>query len=114
MSISKAEVAHRLSRLGARVANHRLGRNLTQKQLALEAGVSLSTIRRLEDGANVSLEAMIGILDSLGLADRLETLVPSLDVRPVERAKMRGRERRRASPKAAPAPASDWAWGDEP
>ena len=39
-----------LAELGERLARYRLNRNLTQDQLAREAGVSKRTIVRLEDG----------------------------------------------------------------
>ena len=39
-----------LADLGDRLAQHRLNRNLTQDQLAREAGVSKRTIVRLENG----------------------------------------------------------------
>ena len=39
-----------LQELGARIANTRLERNLTQADLAKEAGVSKRTVERLESG----------------------------------------------------------------
>ena len=40
-------------------------------------------------------------------------MLPDPEVRPVERVRHGGRERRRAREKAVPAKATDWAWGEE-
>ena len=113
MPIAEAEIHRQAERLGRGLATERLSRNLTQTQLATEAGLSLSTLRRLEDGKNISLENLVRVMDALGIAGRLEALTPALDIRPVERVRPAGRERRRAAPAAAPPPASRWAWGDK-
>lgn len=114
MSTSEAALKTRLDQLGQRLAAFRLNRNLTQRQLADDAAVSLNTLRRLEDGQNVSLDTLIRVLEALDLADRLEALTPSLDVRPVDRVRMAtATERKRARP-AAHKPAAPWTWGDKP
>lgn len=113
MSGSGMEMNRLAERLGRGLAAERLSRNLTQDQLATEAGVSLSTLRRLEDGTNVSLDSLIRVMDGLRIASRLDALTPSLDIRPIERVRPSGKERKRAAPASQPAPASKWAWGDE-
>jgi len=113
MPIAEAEIHRQAERLGRGLATERLSRNLTQAQLATEAGLSLSTLRRLEDGKNISLDNLVRVMDALGIAGRLEALTPVLDIRPVERVRPAGRERQRAAPAASPPPASRWAWGDK-
>ena len=44
-----------LAELGERLTQIRLERNLTQVQLAVEAGVAKSTVQRLEAGAVATL-----------------------------------------------------------
>ena len=102
-----------LESLGARIAQLRLSRNLTQASLAQESGTSISSIKRLEAGGNTSLETLLRVLGVLGLADRLLDALPDPAVRPIERVKLGGRERRRASGVAETPPASDWAWGED-
>ena len=85
MSRSQAEIEQLAARIGRGLAAERLSRNLTQAQLATEAGLSLSTLRRLEDGKNVSLDNLIRVMDALQIAGRLDALTPALDIRPVER-----------------------------
>ena len=102
-----------LSEIGERLARSRLSRNLTQAGLALEAGVSKRTIERMESGESVQLTSFVRILRSLGLAERLETLVPELEASPMQQLKRQGKERRRASSsKKSAQPASPWTWGE--
>ena len=102
-----------LRAVGARIAQLRLARNLTQASLAQESGTSISSIKRLEAGGNTSLETLLRVLGALGLADRLLDALPDPSVRPIERVKLGGRERRRASGTAETPPASEWAWGED-
>lgn len=96
--------------LGQRLEAIRLSRNLTQAQTAAEAGVSLRTLRRLEAGDGVSLDAFVRVLMALRLQDHLAALLPDPGVRPIERATRQGQLRQRARPRTASRPASAWAW----
>ncbi|ROR24656.1 helix-turn-helix protein [Comamonas sp. BIGb0124] len=102
-----------LLEIGERLTRLRLSRNLTQATLAREAGASVSSIKRLEAGENTSLDTFLRVLGALGLDERLSAVLPDPEVRPVERVRHGGRERRRAREKAVPAKATDWAWGEE-
>lgn len=99
--------------LGERLAQLRLARNFTQAALAREAGTSASSIKRLEAGANASLDTLLRVLKVLGLDGRLLDSLPAPGVRPVERARLGGRERQRASTPAQTPRATDWAWGED-
>lgn len=103
-----------LRALGERVARLRLSRNLTQATVAREAGVSVSSVKRLEAGENTSLETFLRVLGVLGLEQRLLESLPDSAVRPVERVRHGGRERQRAreTPDGVPK-ATGWAWGGE-
>ena len=89
----------------------RLSRNISQAALAKEAGVSRSTITRLASGENISVDSFVRVMQALGLADHLAALLPNPNVRPVERIRLKGAERRRASAKRKAA--GDWTWGNE-
>ena len=118
-----------LRELGAKLARERLGKNLTQAQLAAQAGISLRTLSRIERGSGAALmSAFIRVCRALGLADRFATLVPEAQPSPMEQLKMQGRQRRRASGRRAAKyslpetdaekfmvaePAPEWKWGDE-
>jgi transcriptional regulator with XRE-family HTH domain len=107
-----AQIAHAL---GSRLEALRLSRNLTQKAVAKDAGISISTIKRLEQGHSTSLDSFIRVLIALRLQGYLATLLPDPSIRPVERVTGRGgSERKRASPPATSASATQpWRWGDE-
>jgi len=94
-----------------RIEEIRLSRNISQATLAAEAGVSRSTVTRLAQGKNISADSFVRIMQALGLADHLAALLPDPSVRPVERIRLGGAERRRASSKRKTT--DDWTWGDE-
>jgi transcriptional regulator with XRE-family HTH domain len=103
-----------LVELGRRLARTRLEQNLTQEELAFEAGISKPSVERLEAGVPVKLETFLRVLRALGLLETLDRLVPVPLPSPIERLRHRGHERRRATggrtgPERAP---RDWTWGD--
>lgn len=68
-------VQEALSALGHRLALQRKDLRLTQPELALRAGVGLSTVVSLEKGHDgVSVGNLCKVLDVLGLLDQIETL----------------------------------------
>ena len=69
--------------LGERLRRLRIGRDLSQEQLAGKAGVSLKTLRNLEHGAGSSVETLLRTLKALGVANLLEALVPAPMVSPL-------------------------------
>jgi len=99
--------------LGQKLEKIRLSKNINQSTLATEAGVSRRTITRLENGEGITMDTFIRVMQALGIAEHLQTLLPNPAVRPVERVKLGGRERKRArmkqSPKTVP-----WKWGAAP
>ncbi len=102
-----------IAELGQRLRRHRLDRNITQAALAREAGVSAPTVQRLEAGASVQLSSLLRILRSLGLLERLETLVPEPLARPMELLQREGRRRQRAAATRPSDDGSPWRW-EEP
>ena len=102
-----------LVELGARLARLRLQRNLTQAQLAREAGVSKRTLIRMERGESSQVTNLIRTVRALGLLGNLDAFVPPPLPSPIEQLRLRSRERRRASPGAKKSgPPTDWSWGD--
>ena len=100
--------------LGRRLAAERIAQQLTQAQLAKEAGVSKRTVERLEDGSSSTLANLIRCLRALGRLEGLDSLLPDPEPNPVSILKLRGKTRQRARPVAdRDAPAKPWKWGDE-
>jgi transcriptional regulator with XRE-family HTH domain len=107
-----------LSELGARLERTRLERNLTQRELAAQAGVERKAVQRIEAGESVKLISLIRVLRGLGLLDGLDQLVQEPVPSPMELLKLHGKSRRRASgDRLKSPPARDetalWHWGDE-
>lgn len=109
-----------LVELGSRLAQVRLKQNLTQADLAQEAGISKRTVERLESGAVAArLSGFVRVCRALGLMERFEMLLPEPVPSPIEQLKLRGKERRRASGgrasggRAKESPGRAWTWGSE-
>lgn len=98
--------------LCGQIENIRLARNITQRKLAAEAGVSVRTVARLEKGEGVSLDTFLRILIALGLQENLKTLLPDPTIRPADRIALKGNQRKRARSKSGDAESSVWSWGD--
>ena len=88
----------------------RLSRNISQAQQANEAGVSRRTVTRLAHGQPVSLDSFVGVIQALQVADHLAALLPDPAIRPVERVRLQGTARQRASRKRQNV--QKWAWED--
>lgn len=112
------EAEELLKEVGVRLARERLRRDWTQRELALEAGVSVSTVRRLEGGASTQLIPFLRILRALDLLAAFEELLPDPGERPLEALarEQRGAERQRASGrrrKRHPNSTEGWVWGED-
>jgi putative transcriptional regulator len=95
-----------------RIEDIRLSRNMTQKKLASEAGVSLRTIGRLEKGAGISLDTFIRVLMALDIQQNLKIVLPDPSIRPVDRIGFKGGQRKRARPGPSEKKSSNWSWAD--
>ena len=95
-----------------RLESIRLSRNITQAQLAEEAGVAPRTIGRLEKGQGVSMDTFIRIMMALSIQQNLEALLPDPNVRPIERVGLGAGERQRARPVKSIDELPTWSWGD--
>ena len=62
-------------RIGERLKQTRLRQNITQQCLAEEAGVSLSSVKKIEKGEIGSFDTLLRTLRMLGLLDALQPLV---------------------------------------
>ena len=103
-----------LAELGKRLLRHRLNQNLTQQELADEAGTGVNTIYRLEQGQSIQLSNLIRILRALRLINNFDALVPESPPSPIEQAKFKKEERKRASQRREDnGPSAIWKWDDE-
>lgn len=109
-----------LTELGRRLARHRLERNWTQAELAVEAGVGQATVQRAERGESIQMTSMIKLLRALELLGGLDDAVPeSIDLPLAKLEREQHGTRRRARARRASTAQSEpqdrpWRWGDEP
>lgn len=100
-----------LAEIGGRVERLRLARNITQVELAREAGISRRTLVRLEQGEDgVGAATLLRVLRALGLLNRLEQLVPDELPSPIEQLRSQGRQRQRATGAKRDDTAAPWTW----
>ncbi|MBC8124460.1 MAG: helix-turn-helix domain-containing protein [Candidatus Kapabacteria bacterium] len=101
-----------LRELGLRLTGARLRLNLTQAELAEQAGVSKRTIERLESGETaMQLLSLLRVCRVLGLLERLDSLVPEDAPSPMEQLRLQGRTRQRATGKKTSDPEfGTWTW----
>ncbi len=103
-----------LTELGQRITQLRLARNLTQADIAQQAGVSKHTVERLEAGESLQLTNFIRLCRALELIEGFDLLIPTPKLSPMAQLKMRGKMRQRASsPKLADRSSKQWSWEDE-
>lgn len=116
-----------LRALGERIERYRIEADLTQAELAEQAGIGKRTLERIEAGGGAELVTLIRILRALKALDGFERLIPQLPPSPIEQLKLRGKHRRRVShprrrhqtPETLPAKAGahlgkSWVWEPQP
>lgn len=82
--------------LGNRLKQARLNADITQAELASRTGLNRRTILNAEKG-KVQLTNLVSILVSLNMAEQLNMFLPAQEISPLQLAKLKGRERQRAS-----------------
>ena len=85
--------------LGQRFKATRIALQITQQEVSAKTGISMSTIRRFENGLtfNLTLAHFIAMLQTIGFADNLEDTIPEMLPDPNQLFKMQNKQRKRAS-----------------
>lgn len=96
MSIDEKSPAAIAEELGRRLKQARLNANMTQINVAEQAGVTRKAVLNAEKG-KVQLEVLIAIMGALKLTGQLDNFLPMQEVSPIQLAKLHGRKRQRAS-----------------
>lgn len=101
-----------LAELGTRLTTLRLSADLTQAELAHDAGVSKRTVERMEAGESAQMTSFIRVLRSLGRLEGLDLLLPAAEPTPMDLLRREGKVPRRASGRRE-GEAEPWSWADE-
>lgn len=99
--------------IGERLARLRLSRNVTQANLAEQAGIGIRTLRRLETGEPSTLDTFLRVVTTLYLEDAILAALPEGKIRPIERVSKKGTERQRARPAKNKPDQPTWTWSEE-
>lgn len=100
-----------LAEIGERVARCRLDFQLTQANVAGQAGVAKRTVERIEAGASAQMSSIIRILRVLDLLPGLDRMIPEAGPRPMNLLKQKGKVRQRASKRRASDQSNKpWSW----
>jgi transcriptional regulator with XRE-family HTH domain len=104
-----------LADIGQRLGRRRVELELTQADLAGQAGISKRTVERIEAGESVQTTNLIRVLRVMDLLETLDVALPAAGPRPMDLLELRGKERQRATSKKRTRESGDeWTWGDEP
>ena len=115
MSISKLLTDDAvLAAIGERLQQRRIELELTQAELAEQAGVAKRTVERIEAGHSTQTQTLIRILRVLDLLPGIDRLLPPVTPSPMELLKRHGRPRQRAaSRRRKDEPSEPWSWDDD-
>ena len=69
--------------LGDALRALRLDRNIEQRTLAEQAGVSINALKNLEGGKGANVSTLVRVLRALGREDWLKTLAPVATINPL-------------------------------
>lgn len=96
-----------LEELGHRLVRMRKNQGLTQPDLADKAGISESTLRRMENGQDSQFETWLKVLRALNMIQIIDTLLPETIRSPMADVLGEKKSARGTSADAGPV------WGDE-
>lgn len=84
-----------LKRLGERQKQMRIRMEMTQSELAEQAGVSLLTAANFEKGKSITVANLVKIMRVLGLLENLEALFPEPRISPLQLREMQAAYKKR-------------------
>ena len=103
-----------LLELGKRVKARRLDIQLSQAELAEQAGLSKRTIERIETGNSTQTVNLLRIFRILKLLDNFYSAIPEATLKPMDLITRRVKEKKRVSRRQkSVSPGKAWEWGDK-
>ncbi|MBQ8867005.1 MAG: helix-turn-helix transcriptional regulator [Bacteroidaceae bacterium] len=84
-----------IRRLGERLKTVRIRMDMTQEELARQAGTNCLTVANLEKGKSVTVANLIKIMRALDMLEYLEEAFPAPKISPILLKKLQGRQVKR-------------------
>ena len=73
-----------LQELGNRLRGRRIQKRFKQSDLAHRAGISLYTLRKMEQGQSFNVSTLIQVLRALNDLEQLESFLPEVKISPID------------------------------
>ena len=107
-----------LIEIGQRIARRRIALEITQADMAEQAGVGKRTLERIESGASAQMSSLIRVFRVLDLLPALDRVMPEAQPGPMDILKRKGKLRQRVSKRGQSHQvpeegAQPWTWDDE-
>lgn len=102
-----------LAEIGERIAGRRIEFQLTQAQLADQAGVAKRTVERFENGVSTQMSSAIRIFRVLDLIPQLDRMIPAIRPTPMDLLRRKVKVRKRASSSHSDENSEPWSWDDK-
>src|SRR3546814_3833271 len=87
--------------------------DLKQSELAEMAGISRSTLARLEAGNGGTIDSLARIMRALEIEDRLLEVMPDAKLSPLDPRSDTGKARQRVRKSSEGEAGEEWSWGEE-
>lgn len=102
-----------VAELGGRLQAERLNRNLSQQELANQAGIGRVTLSRIERGGDFSMTTLVKLLRVFDELGAIDDILPGTPVSPVAVLHGQTKKRQRSSkPRSTEPKDATWAWGE--
>lgn len=94
IGLSNAEI---IQSLGAQYKQYRLRAELTQKEVAQKAGVSLITLRAFENGKafNITMGNLLALLRVIQQLEPITDILPEIPISPYQLLKLQAKQKKR-------------------
>ncbi len=99
-----------LEEIGARIKDQRIASHLTQRELSLKAGISVSSVCRIEQGKSIQFDNLLCIMKALNLLSKLEIAIPAHQITPMQR--LSGEQKKKTYRKSGKKIQGSWEWGE--
>ncbi len=113
MKAQHRPLAGTLIDLGRKLEAYRISRNIKQVDLAELAGISRSTLVRIEAGKGGTIDSLARVMRALDVEERLLDIVPDAQLSPLDERSDTSKPRQRVRHSSDATGSEDWQWDDE-